>query len=306
MKRIAPPGGYDCGAKPHIRRCVWATFRRWLRMTGTVAKEADALLMPSIEGTEGEVALANGIRIRRMHFVDRNPAIVAHLQRRFGGVNTYGVDYVRAAERISKTDRRLDLVNLDLCGRVGEVLFQKLVSFRLTGVLNKRACVAVTVLRGREKYKAEGTQRFYQANNPAVLHTEKRLLGEAAASLGRTDIERVSQIAGAFFDARRYIPVLLRCEKYKSTAGNQTMLVSIFDLLPPSIAKVGSDNAGRIASAWLDLYKCLNATQAAAQANLSPSGINWADNAEALKASLLAGSDSINRIKSLVDRSRSA
>lgn len=45
--------------------------------------EASVFLMPSSEGDEVDVCLSHGFRERNLTVCDRNPAIVAHLKRRY-------------------------------------------------------------------------------------------------------------------------------------------------------------------------------------------------------------------------------
>lgn len=91
-----PEGGYIFGAKKHYRAIVWNIAKRHGWTSGDVA------CMPSIGGEEINVAVRKGARLKRLHVIDDNPAIVATLQRRHGGrLQTYGVSFRRAFERIT-------------------------------------------------------------------------------------------------------------------------------------------------------------------------------------------------------------
>lgn len=142
MLRSAPVGGYDFGIKRQYRRTVWSAFGN-LRRPGD-----EALLLPSIEGDEIEVALNAGFKQSELHVVDRNPAIVATLKRRFPYINTYGVSVQKIHDRLG---HRLRFANLDLCGCISRALFLELRPFIRT--LQAEAYVTVTMLRGRENDK---------------------------------------------------------------------------------------------------------------------------------------------------------
>ena len=149
--RSSPEGGYGFGRKRHYRRQVWKTIRSECRKASISIPDAHALLMPSVEGDEIDVALASGFREQHLHVVDRNPAIVAVLKRRYPRIQTYGVELDRAAARVAQAGVQLSAANLDLCGQVSVSVVDTLARFSTAGCLHPAfACVAVTVLRGRE------------------------------------------------------------------------------------------------------------------------------------------------------------
>jgi hypothetical protein len=117
VSRIAPKGGYDFARKRDYRRKVWATFRDGLKSDNIPVAESHALLMPSLEGAEIDVALNAGFREKNLHIVDLNPAIVATLKRRYPQVNSYGCSTGRAMGRIAKSGVRLRCANFDFTGR---------------------------------------------------------------------------------------------------------------------------------------------------------------------------------------------
>jgi hypothetical protein len=176
--RSAPTGGYDFPRKRDYRRKVWATFRDTLKSRRLSVAESHALLMPSLEGDEIEVAIDAGFRESNLHVVDLEPAIVATLKRRYPRITTYGVTASRAFARLAKTGVKIRCANLDFCRKLstpfaGELAQIALLggipcrvapvaddSFRLDfdteryggGVFAADCCVvAVSQLRGREE-----------------------------------------------------------------------------------------------------------------------------------------------------------
>lgn len=170
--RRAPKEGYDFARKRDYRRKVWATFRDELKRRRLSVKESHALLMPSLEGKEIEVALAAGFREQNLHVVDSEPAIVATLKRRYPRINTYGVTASRAVQRIGDDGIALRCANLDFCGQIsnsyrmelGKTIMAGALGWRVTDYGKKHSritctktpgfdsecIVAVSVLRGRE------------------------------------------------------------------------------------------------------------------------------------------------------------
>lgn len=210
MIRSAPSDGYDFGSKRHYRRQVWNIFRDACK--GRLST-SHALLMPSAEGDEIDVALSKGFREENLHVVDRNPAIVAHLKRRYPKVNTYGVEIGRAAQRISENGVWLSVANLDLCGQVSDKQARTLSSFAVWAPMEHHGLVAVTALRGRESRGAFN-----------LLKTQKEKYRESSL-----DDVRLSYMGAGLSLHNCGTKAVLVCEgKYKSTAGNQTMLWGCF------------------------------------------------------------------------------
>src|SRR5437899_8665017 len=106
--RIAPKFGYDFPAK-NLYRCQFWNYAA--RNIDLPTCEAHALLMPSLEGLEIDVALSKGFLEAHLHIVDQNPAIVATLKRRYPQINTYGVSVQRALSQRVRVG--LSVVNLD-------------------------------------------------------------------------------------------------------------------------------------------------------------------------------------------------
>lgn len=213
--RKGPTDGYDFGNKRQYRRRVWRSFVD--AMDGIVF-DKHALLMPSSEGAEVEVALDAGFRQPNLHVVDRNKAIVATLKRRFPMINTYGCDVQTAAARIAATGTRLSVANLDFTGCLSGPLLAEIANVFVSGVMSERGRVAITLLRGRE----QATQFRAIRNAGAEWSAAWRRLG-----LDETDIGRVSSVIDAIGYAQGTRVYMPPCPawKYRSIAGSQTMLV---------------------------------------------------------------------------------
>lgn len=148
MSRSAPAGGYTRGNKKQYRRGVWAFARDYFGSWDLSSKRA--LLLPSTEGAEVEVAVAAGFREPNLVLCDENPAIVATLRRRFPRVTTRGVPLAEACRREAAAGRPLDVINADLCSPIGRVLLTELDGIIQSGVLRPGGLLFITVLRGRE------------------------------------------------------------------------------------------------------------------------------------------------------------
>lgn len=146
LQRHAPRGGYDSHVKDDYRVGVWSAFR-----DGCVHPpgRAQALLMPSIEGTEIAVALAHGFREEHLHVVDRNPRIAEALHVAFPKIRIYPMPLIEAIREMCGCGVRLDVANFDLCGPVGQELLTTLRYTAASGVLTD-GLLAITVLRGRD------------------------------------------------------------------------------------------------------------------------------------------------------------
>lgn len=145
MTRHGPRGGYDFDVKNDYRVAVWRAFRDGCQRPS----QAQALLMPSIEGTEIAVALAHGFSEDNLHVVDRDQRIVEALHVAFPKVHIYPMSLVEAIREMCVEGLRLDVANFDLCGPVGQELLTILRYAAASGVLTG-GLVAVTILRGRD------------------------------------------------------------------------------------------------------------------------------------------------------------
>jgi hypothetical protein len=232
MSRIAPAGGYDFGNKRQYRRAVW---RQFAEHSPVPRGDAICVLMPSLEGDEIEVALSKGFREQNLHVVDREPAIVATLKRRYRRINTHGIDIARMAERLPAGS--VHCANLDLCGSASDRMADTLRAFAC--VLGQGAIVSVTMLRGREHGEGRLVTGLLkeEAWRPALERIGCQDMASAFESMDSDHLRKlfvVDNIArgltsvGAphcrdcddgYFQVR---PV--RHAAYRSSAGTQTML----------------------------------------------------------------------------------
>lgn len=234
MNRRAPETGYDFGNKRQYRRTVWARFREHC---GTSRAEAQCLLMPSIEGTEIDVAKANGFREENLHVVDKNPAIVAHLRRRYPRIHTYGVDLDQACLRMFKAGIYIDVANFDLCSNAGFSMMKTLqrVGLSLRGICKETTLIAITMLRGRE-HRWELIHAFAKAQD------SREAFADLFSGLAETDVTRIQNAAVAMSAGMalvekaasigRHCCVIPRGGRdvgiYRSAAGSQSMLWCLF------------------------------------------------------------------------------
>ena len=248
MKRSAPDGGYGFGAKCQYRRNIWATFRAKASAQGFARPDCHVMLMPSIEGKEIEVAMAAGFRQDKMHVVDGSAGIVADLKKRYRQINTYAVGrppdggVKAAAARIAAKGIRLRFANLDLCGPVSKNLSSELALFARARCLDDVAYVAVTMLRGREQQSASSyLEESFGAKLPS--HQLKPSWARVFDGLSEFDVRRQLFIGGhlaaggggELIDLDITIPI--RCETYRSTAGSQTMIWSIWQVVSNRYAR---------------------------------------------------------------------
>jgi hypothetical protein len=238
MNRRAPKEGYDFGNKRQYRREVWSVFRLFAH---TDRFRARVLLMPSAEGDEIEVALRNGFRLENMVIVDRNPAIVATLNRRYGNrMQAMGCDVVRAAERLVAAGQWVNIANLDLCGHTGssaDVARQ----FVDTGVFGECGMLAVTCLKGRETASTMDNlnqmttaTRVMNDEWPELITANPEWVARLKALPVKTNV-RLHWIQyrldddGAPIEQRRYWTALSRCGEYRSTS-RQTMVWGVWKI----------------------------------------------------------------------------
>lgn len=234
--RRGPATGYDFGSKRQYRRDVYAQIRR--AFNGQMSTRTCAIL-PSIEGAEIDVAIRAGFRERNICVIDENPAIVATLKRKYPAVRTYGVSADRAADRIRQDISSVDFVNLDLCGPIGEPLWETLRAWVRSGALGLDCSyVAVTVLRGRERGEyqqpvsvsgvfmdgAEGSVNI--GNERDWLRLTKISL--ELAGLGHQSVGKKVQPLDVL--SAQYEVSCCRTGVYRSAAGSQTMLWGIWRL----------------------------------------------------------------------------
>lgn len=238
VQRRGPESGYDFGNKRHYRRTIWSVFRKACR--GYV-RDAHALLLPSIEGDEINVALAAGFREQNLHIVDNNPAIVATLKRRFPKVSTYGVDLAAAVPRVLARAGRLDVANVDLCCPAGVHLVKTLGALGThIGGAGIQTTVAVTVLRGRERDWDSMLAMIQRALGPGGALARDWFRDRGMEFTNLSDMARAILIRNMFMcgddrgDCVHVEPAWSSLEsggrhgQYRSTAGTQTMYWSIW------------------------------------------------------------------------------
>ena len=207
--RSAPESGYVGGNKRHYRRIVWNTFAETCPVPRA---EAKALLMPSLEGDEIDIALSKGFRERNIYIVDRNPAIVAVLKRRYPLVTAIGLPLSRIRERIPPNT--IHVANFDLCGCVSDTLSRTL--NRAAKILADESIVAVTTLRGREP-DLTAIKELVAAHD-VVYSTDNKSDG---------DVARIISVEAALTYGDRFYHTPLRHHIYKSVSNHSTMLVCI-------------------------------------------------------------------------------
>lgn len=230
--RSSPSSGYDFGAKRQYRRQLYAGVRRSLH--GHMA-DRTCVIMPSIEGDEIEVAMSYGFKQKNIGVIDRNPAIVATLKRRFPLIRTYGVDAATAAGRVARDFGCVDFVNLDLCGPVGAPTRDVLDAWRASGAIGEGRFVAVTMLRGRER---DGLLKRLPAGHAVTCGADRPgwsdgtdgkrvqwvswVLSGLPLSGASTTWDEWCQASHTAFTVDRGV--------YRSTAGHQTMLWAVFKM----------------------------------------------------------------------------
>lgn len=161
MKRSSPKQGYDFAAKAGYRRWVW-NFLGGRSNSGEL-HTGDVLLMPSTEGCEiSDEAIPRGFKTSQLHVVDQNPAIVATLQRKFPGLNTYGCLVDKACERISERGTKLIGANVDYCGQLSGKLLRSLKKVSDSSAC-EHALLFVNLLRGREEPYIGSLMKGYPA-----------------------------------------------------------------------------------------------------------------------------------------------
>jgi hypothetical protein len=252
--RIAPEGGYNFGNKKQYRRTVW---RQLADHCPVPRSEAVCVLMPSLEGDEIDVCLSKGFRPRNIHIVDREPAVVATLKRRYPHVNAHGIDVARMAERLPEGS--VHCANLDLCGTTSNPTLETLMAF--SSVLARPGACAVTVLRGRESGIGRQVIALSQQQRSSVeeICADVETNGKARGvcfnprfSTGKKRDEAIESVLAMSTDDWRVRALVLAIDEglsgeldrdvdgsmgrdgsrvdevtrgiYKSTAGNQTML----------------------------------------------------------------------------------
>lgn len=227
--RRAPETGYDFGNKRQYRRAIYAAARRCFR---NQMSDRTCAILPSIEGDEIEAAIRAGFHQSHIAIIDRNPAIVATLKRRYPLVTSIGVDADRAARRVVEAIGPIDLVNLDLCGPIGRTTYDTIDAWMSAGAIKSRGLLAITVLRGRET--GEPFKAAREHNLIAASDVERARI-PAGTDLVRTT-QLYNRLSGTHVSTRAewsrsgYGACVIRSGVYRSTAGSQSMLWILFGL----------------------------------------------------------------------------
>lgn len=191
---------YGTASKREWRTTFWASVRLASEDSDSPINmpSVHVLMLPALNGNEVECALNSGIRAEHIHVVDKNPAVVATLKRRFPRINTYGVELDVAVQRMAKDGVRITVASLDLCSNISQKTRTLLTSiFSADCWAPSRLLVGVTLLRGRENQAFMRTLRRHAVPNPRhdieTAHLSKILY---QACRGGTDERIISRMVG--------------------------------------------------------------------------------------------------------------
>lgn len=191
--------------------------------------------MPSIEGDEIDVVLSKGFRESNITIVDRNPAIVATLKRRYPRINTIGLPPARVSERIPCAS--INVASFDLCGNVCNI---KEEIFAASSILADFATVSVTMLRGREtgfQHLVDATSAGLRAGGPRDYHkglteqdrTRSSVVENALCGISR-EVFEYWQVTGKRPEKDKgNFPI--RLFTYRSSSNKSTLLVGFYQML---------------------------------------------------------------------------
>lgn len=201
--------------------------------------------MPSSEGDEVEVVLSKGFREQNLHLVDRNPAIVAHLKRKFPRATTYGEELSRAVSRMREKGVLLTAANFDLCSCWSPDTQLLVESVIRETIYTPLRYTAVTLLRGREQQGAF-TPRHESEVSKILAFCRKRGFGWPQHTDGSPvtfdDLKRMAAlILSTTVPETRALKIANRSlgmGVYKSTAGSQTMVWMIRRTFQGSVDEV--------------------------------------------------------------------
>ena len=143
---------YGVAVKKNWRR---EYYRGIVKVCPLPTSRAVIVMLPGKEGYEIREAMMHGFREQNIVIVDRNPAVVAHLRRRFPRLRaTLGKDFEHLPEKLQ--DTAIDVLSLDVCSPAGFSLARKLtVLAKAPGLLRNPFILGVTFLRGREKMEQD-------------------------------------------------------------------------------------------------------------------------------------------------------
>ena len=213
------------------RRTLWNFIDGCLSDSNIPIRERTAVYLDTADAGETLFLLNRGYKPRNLHVVNRNISEVAWVQRRvteagYSCVNTYGSDVFDALDGISTP---IHAINLDLCGPVTEKLLDKIAGQSKGRSFYLGQVIAVTVLRGREH--GDIAERIRLAKESSNLGAFERYATDISYFGDSGDAYRLGTLLGAVKGIRTTVDGNRRFEvdniawgRYKSTAGNQSML----------------------------------------------------------------------------------
>ncbi len=216
---VRPKCGYWSIQKAKYREWVWNEIRETLDHHPT--ESPHVAIMPSLEGREIFDALCHReFQPTQLHIIDRNPAIVATLARRYPGIHTYGVDVGKAFARMDKQKVNLRFANIDYCSNICPDVVR---SLRAIGdsTAAQFAKLFVTVLRGRE-----GGILGYAIGNAPKENIPSDMWRVLAASPWPDVQQRDSDALRLLVISAATGRLINKCYAYKSTNG-QTFLTVV-------------------------------------------------------------------------------
>ncbi len=169
----APKGGYDTDVKNEYRVAVWGAIAP--RVIASLDDErAVCVIMPSREGLEIDVAVSRGIPPEKILCVDQSAAVIAtsKWRKRWPQCRFFASKVSAVGEKMKKAGMVAVAANLDLCGNFSDETLFEVDTFLKTAPLSDSACIAVTMMKGRE---GSVTSRLLDRMGAERAFDEKRL-----------------------------------------------------------------------------------------------------------------------------------
>jgi hypothetical protein len=169
----APKGGYDTDVKNEYRVAVWGAIAP--RVIASLDDErAVCVIMPSREGLEIDVAVSRGIPPEKILCVDQSAAVIAtsKWRKRWPQCRFFASKVSAVGEKMKKAGMVAVAANLDLCGNFSDETLFEVDTFLKTAPLSDSACIAVTMMKGRE---GSVTSRLLDRLGAERAFDEKRL-----------------------------------------------------------------------------------------------------------------------------------
>lgn len=187
-----PNSGYKTTEKKAWRQQVWSHLASM--SPKMYRKKHNVFLLESLDGLEIEHALRLGFQENRLFVCNGNPAVVAHLKRRYPEIRTYGVSAERAFLRIAEEGHALNLVSLDFCSCLSTPVLETLLACRVA--LSDAAIVSTNMLRGRERKhflvqeKTGDELRSEWSNKRSWVYSRNKSVRDKLQTLSSTDVMR--------------------------------------------------------------------------------------------------------------------